>query len=296
MKQHFQDIFVAPDTHQLLHYKGIFTNGFWSDGLLKTSSGDVQYTVEDGIPQFVPPSQDPWSNEEQVRAILQEHHIDPDRLIEKNWSSLTNSQEAIDKYGVHAQVIANREGIILELAGGPGGGATPLILKYNPQAKILFNDWGLWILKEWQKLYDSRIPNNNIGFAQFDATRMPLKNNSFDAVSSIEGLSNINNTSQAIKETFRTLKPTGKLFLVDYTFGRNEFQQFPKDVQNDLQKQFPFVGIGYEKFLTDVGFYIEKYQEIFQRPIVAGEGGFADLASQYGVDLHLHYFAIVARK
>jgi len=72
--------------------------------------------------------------------------------------------------------------------------------------------------------------------------------------------------------------------------------QFPKNIQSDWQKKLPFIVTGYEKFLTEVGFHIEKYQEIFQRPVAAGEGGFADLASQYGVDLHLHFFAIVARK
>jgi len=45
MKQHFQDIFVTPDTHQPLHYKGTFTNGFWSDGILQIPSGDTQYPL-----------------------------------------------------------------------------------------------------------------------------------------------------------------------------------------------------------------------------------------------------------
>lgn len=115
------------------------------------------------------------------------------------------------------------------MASGHAGGFVPRILHLNPDAKILMDDLGLGVLQEWQRfLLDKGMPN--VSFALFDAKRMPLRSNSIDMVSEIDGFVEIRGSEVAIGEAYRVLKAGGSLFSFDSVAEKEDLMELPKEV------------------------------------------------------------------
>lgn len=296
MKPCFHNLFVTPTTHQPLAYHGSFKEEHWVDGVLGTMDGEVEYTVIDGIPSFVSDEDDPWGDDEQVRLLLEQEEIDPDRFIQLNWESVLNQSDMMERYGQQARLVAKEKGVVLEIGCGPGGGLAPFILQYNPTAVILMNDLGFWILKKSREYCRLKKLCRHLSFAQFDATNMPLKSNSFDVVDSFGGLSAIDNTVAAFHEIYRVLRPGGKLYFIDGVVDNREFSNLPSDVQKEWVDRLPYIKNGYQAWLSDAGYRLESVVEANRRPLKIHDTPLAKVAAEYGTTLHLDLVAGVATK
>jgi len=275
----FQNIFVVPKSYEPLLYEGTLDGDKWNNGVLKTADGRHLYNVVDGIPNFVEPSIKAWTEEEM-------EEIKRGNWIKRNWKSQIQKIQAKSRRAEFCQRIAENDGIILDVASGPGGGAVPGIIYFNPEAKVLMNDLGIRVVQEWRSFLRKKKIGLNVCFAAFDATCMPIRSEAFDIVVSSGGFGNIPGTDKAIQETFRILKRGGNLFMADGTIRGKDFSQFPKEVQERWKALFPALVDGYKKILKGAGFSIKSYEEIGLGTIKPDESELGKVAEKHGITLH----------
>lgn len=289
MHPKFQNIFVVPRTHEPLLYIGTMHNDRWKDGVLRTNDKRHSFDVLDGIPNFVDPSIRAWTEEEM-------EEIRKGKWIERNWESQIQEIQAGSRRADFCKMIAESDGIILDVASGPGGGMMPGIVYFNPEANVLMNDLGIKVLQEWQAFLRKKKIAPNVCFAAFDATCMPIRSEAFDVVASAGGFGNIPKTDKAIQEAFRILKRGGKLFMADGIVKEEDFSQFPKEVQLEWKTRFPAIVSGYKSILVDAGFSIISYEEVGLGTINPDESELGKVAEKHGITLHFVGCYIQAEK
>jgi ubiquinone/menaquinone biosynthesis C-methylase UbiE len=172
----------------------------------------------------------------------------------------------------------------------------PGTIYYNSEAKVLMSDLGARVLHEWQGFLKDRGLGGNVCFAAFDATKMPIRSDSFDIVTSRGGFSNIPAPIKALREAHRVLKRTGNLLICEGKITEASLSQIPERVQNEWKKIIPQLGLSHEKLLADSGFSIVGCVKSQQRALTPDEAELPKLAAKCGVTLHMAEYCIHALK
>jgi demethylmenaquinone methyltransferase/2-methoxy-6-polyprenyl-1,4-benzoquinol methylase len=102
---------------------------------------------------------------------------------------------------------------VLDLCCGTGDLAL-CFLRREPPPRTVGVDFTMEMLRV------ARTRNGNVGWIQADALRLPLPDNSFDAVSIGYGLRNLADIEAGLREILRVLRAGGKLLSLD--FGKPE--------------------------------------------------------------------------
>lgn len=286
--------FVTPGDRRTLLYDGEKgADSHWSDGVLRTEEGDMSFPVEDGIPRFRSDNPSWWDDEKARARQFRKSGIDADTLAERNWSG--NVKRHTSKYESWLRPFLEIEGPIVEIGVGPGAGAAPIILKAKPDANIVINDLGCWPLREWQKLARRKGCWPNLRFAQFDATQMPIASNSVPAVVGWGVLFDVS-IEKTPREVFRVLRPGGIFGLME---GLPEMQltsESPPNAHDLFHEAFPFWNTDFKALLTDVGFRAVDVRRGRRRAIIPNEGGLADFADKYRVDMQIQFYLVQGEK
>ena len=319
MRDPLESLIVTPGGYRRLCYVGESdSDGRWTNGVLRAKEGDISYPVEDGIPRFHSGDGNGWDDDERREAQFRQMGVDPEKLIERNYDYMVNQWPEYDKYVDWIRRIAATRGPIIEIAVGPGGGATPMVLAENPAAPVVMNDIGLWPLRQWQKfarrMRTSRRSTDtqgvsvaqekqplplwpNLGFAQFDATQMPIASGSVAAVVSMGGISNIQSQANtALKEAYRILRPGGTLYAFELLPDHKITPRCPPEMVAILRQSFPHMETGYRPVLEELGFDPVRIKPMGKRPLVPGEGGLSDFCIRHEVVMYLWQLRIWARK
>lgn len=289
--------YVTPTGHRPLHFEGkCDMYGHWVEGRLVTGDSDECYPVQDGIPRFHFGSGHGWDDDSVRVSQFRKMGVDEDKLIERNWDYMVNQWPEYPYYESWIRKIADTAGPIIEIAVGPGGGVSPLLLNFNPDAHVLMTDIGLWPLRQWHSFAERMGYWPNLRFAQFDAARMPLADNSVSAVVSWGGISNIGTRQAALKEARRVLRPGGTLYALEFLPDHVITPRCPPQMIELLREKYPQMGVGFRPLLTEVGFSPVRVRNMGSRPLVPGEGGLADFCAKYEVVMHLIIYRIRAVK
>ena len=294
----FQDIFVTCDEHQALRYEGTQDGNRWVDGVLKTLDGKVYAQVQNGVPLFVPPGQDPWGDDEALAKLLEEYQVCRETLIPTNWqNAVTRWQQAKPESRSWVERVAAQGGLTLIVACGPAGSHAPALLDLNPETKLLMNDIGRWVVQDWQRFADKQAMWPYMSCAQFDAQRFPIRSDCLDCIDSTGAMSEIENSSLAMQEAFRTLKPGGKLFLSEGMLDPECAQAFPEEGRKALSAiGFGNAAVGYKEQLRSIGFNVVSYQQWGPRTPELGRSTLTDIAAKYGVQIRLYAVETEAQK
>ena len=284
----FQDLFCTPDDHRPLHYEGAWLDQRWAGGALVTSEGNVRVPVEGGIPTFVAPQDDPWGDDDAVEALMREHGVQREGLIRSNWeSSMARWRQYKDRTWVER--VVDGLGRALIIACGAGGSHVPQILDLAPEATLLLNDIGRWVMVEWARFVAGRGTWPGVSGAQFDARRMPIRSNSLDTVDSSSGIGEIGDPERLLPELYRVLKPGGRLTLNEGGgIDPDCLRQFPTEGLQELRTGgFVRDGPGLREQLIAVGFEIGEYRYLKPHEVNLGRSTLADIASKHGVTLRI---------
>lgn len=103
-------------------------------------------------------------------------------------------------------------GSILDLGTGTGDLAREALTQY-PKARVTAADFTLGMMRVGKK-------NGDLNFSSADALNLPFKSQVFDAVVSGFLMRNVTDVQQALKEQYRTLKPGGRIVILDTTRPR----------------------------------------------------------------------------
>ena len=98
---------------------------------------------------------------------------------------------------------------LLDLGTGTGDLAREALLQ-QPQAKVTAADFTVEMMRVGKK-------SGNLQFSAADALNLPFKDTNFDAVVSGFLMRNVTDVQQALKEQYRTLKPGGRIVILDTT-------------------------------------------------------------------------------
>ena len=110
---------------------------------------------------------------------------------------------------------------VLDLAGGTGDMVKLMRSKISNQGSIILSDINWSMLKEGRdKLIDQGI--EDVQIAQIDAQHLPFKENTFDLVTIAFGLRNVTNKQAALESILSSLKPGGKLMVLEFSRPTNE--------------------------------------------------------------------------
>ena len=110
---------------------------------------------------------------------------------------------------------------VLDLAGGTGDMVKLMRSKISNQGSIILSDINWSMLKEGRdRLIDQGI--EDVQIAQIDAQHLPFKENTFDLVTMAFGLRNVSNKQAALESILSSLKPGGKLMVLEFSRPTNE--------------------------------------------------------------------------
>jgi len=153
---------------------------------------------------------------------------------------------------------------ILDLAGGTGDLAQafiPQILNPNlnsnsdpkktKSGQVVLADINFHMLAEGQKRLDSKGLFQGISLCQLNAESLPFPDQYFDLITMGFGLRNVRDKDQALKEICRVLKPTGKVFILE----------FSKPTQPLFSKIYDFYSF---KILPKIGKLIAKDEDSYR--------------------------------
>ena len=111
---------------------------------------------------------------------------------------------------------------VLDLAGGTGDMVKLMRSKISDKGSIILSDINWSMLKEGRnRLIDEGV--EDIQIAQIDAQYLPFKDNTFDLITIAFGLRNVTNKKTALKSMLSSLKPGGKLMILEFSRPSNEF-------------------------------------------------------------------------
>lgn len=269
MHQDFHDIFAAPGGDTPLKYEGELDGDRWDSGKLVDDSGSLDFPVTDGIPHIAGAEADPWGDDKQVEEHLKRMNATREKVIEANFENMISSWPPKPDFIGQLTEIANGEGPVLEVACGPGGGFSPLLVEANPEVSLMMVDLGRWLLDEWQKF--GRKKNwSRLSLAQADPTSLPLRPEAFAVVVNFGGMSNLPTQLEALKEAHRVLKPGGKLFMIDARPDPSGFRKLPGDEKERLSAKFPNIGRSIDQTLNEAGFFHGTFEETGRRPLPTG--------------------------
>jgi demethylmenaquinone methyltransferase/2-methoxy-6-polyprenyl-1,4-benzoquinol methylase len=109
---------------------------------------------------------------------------------------------------------------ILDLAGGTGDLAVRLARLVGPGGEVVIGDINASMLQVGRsRLLDCGIAGN-VRFVQADAENLPFPEASFDCITIAFGLRNVTDKQKALQSMYRTLKPGGRLLILEFSKPR----------------------------------------------------------------------------
>lgn len=106
---------------------------------------------------------------------------------------------------------------ILDLAGGTGDLAARLARIVGSTGEVVIGDINAAMLKVGrERLLDQGIAGN-VRFAQINAEALPFPDNSFDCITIGFGLRNVTDKQKALESMYRTLKPGGRVLVLEFS-------------------------------------------------------------------------------
>jgi len=122
---------------------------------------------------------------------------------------MTAGQDVYWRQQVISQAKLRPHAHLLDLGAGTGDLAREA-LKQQPQTKVVAADFTLEMMRVGQL-------NGSLPWSAADALNLPFGENTFDAIVSGFLMRNVGDIQQALKEQYRTLKPGGRIIILDTT-------------------------------------------------------------------------------
>lgn len=323
MQKIYQNLFCdLQDCKSLVFHGETDVNGNWLNGFLFNQANEKIAQVINSI--VVWGCNDPWTEDYWVEfdSYLAPFGFDHTTQVNRQWR---NNSLMSDYFQLQMKYLSKENVIILEIAAGPGGGFAPMILKHNPQAKLIFNDIGLWILEEWQKLKNqvsvpvylgkehgeiilSKEIWTNTAYARFDFNYPPLKAGSIDCISSLCGLTNVVNWNHSIAVIHKLLRIGGLLVIYDFEIpeeclqpltveNKKQIYEMHKKIEMEFDPQYYEADFKVKDIIENNGFEILEFG--YGREI-ENDGSNGDyipkLFTDMGIKFKFKEFHLVARK
>lgn len=165
-------------------------------------------------------------------GFKQVNEKDKAELVGDVFDSVANNYDLMNdlmSFGMHRlwkKITVETSGLrenfnVLDLAGGTGDMVKLMRSKISNQGSIILSDINWSMLNEGRnKLIDEGI--EGVQIAQIDAQFLPFKENTFDLITIAFGLRNVTNKLAALESILSSLKPGGKLIILEFSRPTND--------------------------------------------------------------------------
>ena len=140
---------------------------------------------------------------------------------------------------------------VLDLAGGTGDLSRLFSKRVGRNGEVVLTDINESMIKIGRDKLTDYGYIENIKFVQGDAQTLPFQNNYFDCVSIGFGLRNVTDKMLALKSIYNTLKPSGRLIIL-------EFSKPSSTLISDIYDAYSF------KILPKIGKLVANDEESYQ--------------------------------
>jgi len=113
---------------------------------------------------------------------------------------------------------------VLDLAGGTGDLAKVFANQVGSSGHVVLADINLSMLREGRRRLVNSAVAGNLSIAQVNAENLAFKKNSFDLITIAFGLRNVTEKELALKSMYKTLKPGGKMLILEFSKPINILQ------------------------------------------------------------------------
>jgi demethylmenaquinone methyltransferase/2-methoxy-6-polyprenyl-1,4-benzoquinol methylase len=111
---------------------------------------------------------------------------------------------------------------VLDLAAGTGDLSARFSGLVGDQGEVIFSDINASMLLVGRERMEDRGRVGNLHYVQADAQHLPFPENHFDCVTIGFGLRNVTDKQLALNAIFRTLKPGGRLLVLEFSKPTNK--------------------------------------------------------------------------
>ncbi|MFK8052485.1 MAG: bifunctional demethylmenaquinone methyltransferase/2-methoxy-6-polyprenyl-1,4-benzoquinol methylase UbiE [Woeseiaceae bacterium] len=106
---------------------------------------------------------------------------------------------------------------VLDLAGGTGDLAMAFAKQTGQDGHVVLADINAAMLEQGRERMLNAGLVGNVDIAQVDAEALPFADNTFDLITIAFGLRNVTRKEVALRSMLQTLKPGGKLFVLEFS-------------------------------------------------------------------------------
>ncbi len=128
---------------------------------------------------------------------------------------------------------------VLDLAGGTGDFSLKFSRLVGDKGQVILADINEAMLKVGRDRIIDKGAGNNILFCQVNAESLPFADNSFDCICIAYGLRNVTDKDAAMRSMYRTLKPGGRVLILEFSKPVNPIVE---KIYHGYSKLWPLVG------------------------------------------------------
>jgi demethylmenaquinone methyltransferase/2-methoxy-6-polyprenyl-1,4-benzoquinol methylase len=111
---------------------------------------------------------------------------------------------------------------LIDVAGGTGDIAFRFLNRLKDEGKVTIVDRNEQMLLEGKSRYTVSFKNNNIEWICADAMELPFSDESFDYFTISFGIRNVLDIKKCLEESYRVLKPGGRLLILEFSAVDNK--------------------------------------------------------------------------
>lgn len=184
-----------------------------TSGVFRCTACGMEYPVDDEIPYLVSP------DKEADGAFAPEMEEQVLGWIETNFARMQTDALSAPAARM-VDTICSVEGVVVDVASGPGGGyCVPVMQRANPRRVLVMSDLGVPVMPSWRRVLRGAGWADRCSNLSFDARRLPFKEGSVQAITSVAGMDNVHNNLVAYGEAARVLAAGGLLLDVVFFYA-----------------------------------------------------------------------------
>ena len=182
------------------------------------------YRIRSGIPDFLLPE---TLNEKDKKWMLTYDRmaLSYDIIMSYLFPLFSIGQEPFSRYVWVKQLQVGKGASVLDVSTGTGRNMPFILHQIGPQGRLVAMDISNGMLS-YARMKIDRKGLKNVELQRANASLLPYKDNSFDAVTHVGGINTFDNKAKALSEMVRVAKPKSRIVIVDEGLSPYEQKTF----------------------------------------------------------------------
>ena len=248
--------------------------------------------ITDGVWDYHAARDGDWFGDEDERAWLEGGRL------ASGWNrAFGQGESAWPSAEDFAPAMADGPRRMLDICCGPGMGLVPRVLARYPFVSSLAMDASPRLVYALRRALDEPLRRYDLSLASFSAFDMPLRDKSFDAVTSCLGIgstrSGTDGQRRALREVHRVLRDDGWFITVENSFDREAARRV---FERWGQPPWALDEVPFETLCAECGFAQAARPEVRTRCLTREDNELGEQAEKFGIRIAVTSTLYMLRK